>query len=135
MDEATLELTRMWLIKAQHDLAAARKLASGADPYLDTAVYHCQQAAEKAIKGLLVFHGRRFEKVHNIQLLASEALPFAPELADQMEAAEYLTPYATLFRYPGAALEPERPEFDQAITSAEGIYAVVLTLLPEQARP
>lgn len=59
MDSATLELVHGWLVKAQHDLAAARKLATGPDPYLDTAVYHCQQAAEKAIKGLLVVHGQR----------------------------------------------------------------------------
>jgi len=57
MDEATLELVRGWLVKAQHDLASARKLATDPDPYLDTAVYHCQQAAEKAVKGLLVFSG------------------------------------------------------------------------------
>jgi HEPN domain-containing protein len=50
---AKLELVRNWLIKAQHDLAAARKLALSPDPYLDVAVYHCQQAAEKAIKGFL----------------------------------------------------------------------------------
>ena len=50
---AKLELVQNWLIKAQHDLAAARKLSVGPDPYLDVAVYHCQQAAEKAVAVLL----------------------------------------------------------------------------------
>jgi HEPN domain-containing protein len=27
----------------------------GEEPYLDTAVYHCQQAAEKAIKAYLTY--------------------------------------------------------------------------------
>lgn len=35
---AKLELVRNWLIKAQHDLAAARKLSVGPDPYLDVAI-------------------------------------------------------------------------------------------------
>jgi hypothetical protein len=47
MDDALHELTRAWLVKAQHDLATARKLSLGPDPLLDTAIYHCQQAAEK----------------------------------------------------------------------------------------
>lgn len=46
MDEAKRELVQSWLIKAQHDLAAARKLAADPNPYLDMAIYHCQQAAE-----------------------------------------------------------------------------------------
>src|SRR5216683_2820109 len=41
------ELVRNWLIQALHDLATARKAASEPDPYRDTAIYHCQQAAEK----------------------------------------------------------------------------------------
>lgn len=62
MDEATYELTRTWLVKARNDLGAARKLASGPGAYPDAAIYHCQQAAEKAIKGFLTFHSQRFEK-------------------------------------------------------------------------
>ncbi|MEK7329019.1 MAG: HEPN domain-containing protein, partial [Chloroflexota bacterium] len=65
MEEAKQQLVQNWLIKAQHDLATARKLSDGPDPYLDTAIYHCQQAAEKAVKGFLVFRDQRFEKVHH----------------------------------------------------------------------
>ncbi len=42
MDEAKRELVRGWLVKAQHDLATARKAAAEPDPYLDTTIYHCQ---------------------------------------------------------------------------------------------
>jgi len=54
-DEAKRDLVRRWLVKAWHDLAAARKLAGGPDAYLDVAIYHCQQAAEKALKAFLAF--------------------------------------------------------------------------------
>ena len=60
MDETKRQLVRGWLVKAQHDLATADKLAAGPDPYLDTAIYHTQQAAvvhhSDAI--LLSFFGR-----------------------------------------------------------------------------
>ena len=46
--DAKRSLVRKWLIKARRDLLSARRLARGADPYLDTAIYHCQQCAEKA---------------------------------------------------------------------------------------
>ena len=44
MDDAKRDLVRGWLLRALHDLASARKLAAGADPLLDTAIYHCQQS-------------------------------------------------------------------------------------------
>jgi HEPN domain-containing protein len=46
---AKLELVQNWLTKAQRNLTAAHKLAAGIDPFLDIAVYYCQQAAEKAV--------------------------------------------------------------------------------------
>ena len=55
MNEAKRQLVQSWLTKAQHDLASARVLAASAEPLLDTAIYHCQQAAEKAVKGFLAF--------------------------------------------------------------------------------
>jgi HEPN domain-containing protein len=36
--------------KARRDLLSAKRLARGTDPYLDTAIYHCQQCIEKSIK-------------------------------------------------------------------------------------
>ena len=135
MDDAARELVRAWLIKARHDLATARKLAADPDPYLDTAIYHCQQTAEKAVKGFLVFHGQRFEKTHHIPLLVSLATPFAPEFSAWLEAAERLTPYAAAFRYPGEILEPDRAEFEMALEAAEGLYKFVLSQLPEEVHP
>ncbi|PKO22286.1 MAG: hypothetical protein CVU38_10255 [Chloroflexi bacterium HGW-Chloroflexi-1] len=71
MNEAQRQLVQSWLTKAQRDLASARVLAAHDKPLLDTAVYHCQQAAEKAVKGFLVFHDCEFEKIHDIETLTS----------------------------------------------------------------
>jgi HEPN domain-containing protein len=53
MVDPKAKLVRAWMVKARSDLGTARKLANGPDAYLDTAIYHCQQAAEKAIKALI----------------------------------------------------------------------------------
>ena len=52
-------------------------------------------------------YGQRFEKVHNLPLLVVEAMMLRPGFSDLLDAAERLTPYATLFRYPGDILEPD----------------------------
>ncbi|GAB4422069.1 MAG: hypothetical protein Fur0044_19870 [Anaerolineae bacterium] len=55
MTEAKQALVQNWLTKAQQDLAVARKLSREPDPYLGAAIFCCQQAAEKAVKGSLFF--------------------------------------------------------------------------------
>lgn len=62
MDEKKRDTVNAWLVKAQRDLNVAQKLSSDEEPHLDAAIYHCQQAAEKAIKAYLVFQNQRFEK-------------------------------------------------------------------------
>jgi HEPN domain-containing protein len=82
---AKLELVRKWLIKAQHDLAAARKLSTGSDFYLDVAIYHCQQSAEKAIKSFLVFCDQPFEKTHDLDVLVTQAMNCDTDFSEWLE--------------------------------------------------
>lgn len=124
-----------WLVKALHDLATARKAASAPDPYLDTAIYHCQQAAEKAVKGFLAFHDQPLVRTHDIELLLSLADPFETGFTAWVEAAERLTRYATRYRYPGDVMEPDQQEFDQALNDAEGLFQFVLSVLPAAVHP
>jgi HEPN domain-containing protein len=42
-------------------------MAAAAPPLFDEAVFHCQQAAEKAPKGFLAFNGCSFRKTHNLE--------------------------------------------------------------------
>ncbi len=80
MDEAKRQLVQTWLFKADHDLRSAQRLADGDDPLLDTAIYHCQQSAEKAVKGFLVYQDVRVRKTHDIVELSAEAVKIDAEL-------------------------------------------------------
>lgn len=135
MIEAKRELVQIWLTKGQNDLAVARKLSSGLDPYLGAAIFFCQQAAEKAVKGFLVFHDQRFGKTHDIEALIALATPFESSFANWCETGARLTPYVFKFRYPGETMQPEPEEFQQALADAEGLYSFVLSVLPAEAYP
>jgi HEPN domain-containing protein len=53
-DPLLLDETHAWLDRARRDLRSAKVLI-GAEEYAE-ALFHCQQAAEKAVKGFLTFH-------------------------------------------------------------------------------
>jgi len=111
------------------------ELADAATPLLDTAAYHCQQAAEKAIKGFLLFHDIRFEKTHDVEVLLSQASAIDSSLTACIDAARVLTPLAVEFRYPGDFIEPEADEYREAFEAAEKIYLLVLQKLPAVVCP
>ncbi|MGB4335584.1 MAG: HEPN domain-containing protein [Chromatiaceae bacterium] len=110
-----------WMVKAERDLASAIRLLEGDPPYLDTAVYHCQQAAEKALKGFLAARDQPLRRVHDLVLLIDECTDLDASFGQLAESAEILTPYGTTFRYPGAACEPRMSEALEAIACAKRI--------------
>ena len=126
---------RNWLIKSQHDLGSARRLMEGDEPYLDTAVYHCQQAAEKVLKAFLAYHDILFEKTHDlIELLALSNVEEAA-FEQWREVAEELTPYAVQFRYPGDVLEPSKSDAEAALQHAQAFVNFIFGLLPDEVKP
>lgn len=135
MDEAKRDYIQQWLKKACSDLDSARKLASLPDPILDTAFFHCQQAAEKAVKGYLAYRDHPLEKTHDIEKLVALAESYESRFAAWREAAELLTPYATEFRYPREAVEPNEDQYQEAEQAAAGLFAFVCSLLPAEAQP
>lgn len=137
MDEAKRQFVAAWLSRAAQDLGAARILARAPESYLGVALYHCQQAAEKAVKGFLVFHDQRPQKTHDIKRLVDMALPFEGGFFAWITAAEQLTPYATQFRYVDDLVdtEPSREEFDTMFDAASALYDFVLLTLPPETRP
>ncbi len=65
LEEPRLVLTRQWLAKATQDLGLAEHAVEDT-PFLGGAVFHCQQAAEKALKAFLTWRGQPFRKTHQL---------------------------------------------------------------------
>jgi HEPN domain-containing protein len=137
MADAPIPDAKAWMIKAWRDLETARRAATGEPPFYDVAVYHCQQAAEKAVKAFLVHHGKPYEKTHDIEVLIDLAGEVDSGFNKLADAADALTPYATRFRYPNAtfAVEPQPVEYAEAEQHAQAVYDFVLNLLPKEQQP
>ena len=68
-------------------------------PSLAGAAYHCQQAAEKLVKAVLVESRTPFPKTHDIGALAG-LLPENHPLKAKLATLAKLTPYGVAYRYP-----------------------------------
>lgn len=123
---------RRWFAKAGEDRRSA-VLALGDDPpLLDPAAYHCQQASEKLLKGLLVAAGATVTKTHDLRRLEAMVLPLYPALAAEVAAVAGLTSWGTATRYPD--LEPDLGVMPQdirdALTNLERLYVAIMELDP-----
>ena len=118
-----------------NDLQTAKLLAVHGP--LDTAIYHCQQADEKAVNAYLVSRDISFEKTHDIVRIVRVAEEVEPSFNRVLDSARVLTPLAWQFRYPSEAPddEPTREQLDEALQHAQAIYDFVLRVLPPQTHP
>ncbi len=127
--EALPEEVQAWLGKARADYVAAQILIEHSALALGPAVFHCQQAAEKALKAFLVWRSVPLEKVHNLVYLCDLCEAEDARFASLREATEFLTPYAVEVRYPGDALEVMPGEAREALAAARRVCEFVLSEL------
>ncbi len=127
--------THAWLLKAATDLRAAETLLSTSPPLFDQAVFHCQQAAEKALKAFLTWSGCVFRKTHNLEEIGEQCVSIDPSLREIVDRAVPLTEYAWKFRYPGGPYEPTAEETVDAIAISRAVLDAVLGRLPSELKP
>ncbi|MFN3884646.1 MAG: HEPN domain-containing protein [Rhodocyclaceae bacterium] len=130
MDEATLLLTAEWLGKADEDYRAAKLLIEGG--LILPALFHCQQAAEKALKGYLCFHHQPVEKTHDITKLIDLAGKIDTVWRKRIEEGALLSPLAIEYRYPG---DSEAPDPHLAVTASLAVMEAVRASLPASLFP
>lgn len=133
-DPLRAHATRGWLKKTALDLRSAELSLSATPPILEDALFHCQQAAEKALKAFLTWHDRPFPKVHDLRKLAQPCVEIDPTLQPALLQAPLLTGYAWVFRYPETPVDPTREETQRALQLARAVVDSVLERLPSQLR-
>jgi HEPN domain-containing protein len=92
---------------------------------VEDSLFHCQQAAEKAIKGFLTFHDRPFRKTHDLDELAALCLQIDPSLESALEPVREFTVFAWIFRYPGERAAPPAEECGSLLTLAARVVGAV----------
>jgi HEPN domain-containing protein len=98
-------------------------------PSYDPVGFHAQQAAEKALKALLVRHQVRFGKTHEMGALLELAEQAVPGIRERLADAEALTPYAVDARYPGEEPPLRREEASTRLDVSRQVVAHVQALL------
>ena len=122
-----IEIVKQWFEKADHDLGTAQVTYLYLPLYRDTIAFHCQQSAEKYLKGYLLFLEIPFKRQHSLNYLLgliSEKISISEAL--YLNASE-LEEFAVEIRYPDTLIELTDIEIHQAFDIAKMIRAFVLT--------
>ncbi len=106
-----------WLSFARDDLAAARSLANDHDIPPRHACYFAQQAAEKALKAMLLRTIGTYPRSHDLDYLRN-LLPQSWEIHERMPTLGALTEWLVEARYPGNWPEASREDAIDAIRAA-----------------
>jgi len=110
---------REWLNRARSSLALARNRVP--DAYLEDLCFLAQQAAEKAVKALLIDRGVDFPYVHDLGRLLFLLEEEGEEVPEEIRAAAELTLYASVTRYPGVMRPVTVEEHSEATEIAEAV--------------
>lgn len=124
-----IEEIKEWIEKADHDLGSAKIIYIHLPDYFDTIAFHCQQAVEKYIKAILVFHRIEFQRSHDLVYLL-ELLSRQIEIDEiKFRKAFTLNNYAVQIRYPNKNVKLTISELELAIQISEEFQQFSLELV------
>jgi HEPN domain-containing protein len=89
-----------WLNRARSNLARAKVDIRIPDVYLEDLCFDAQQAAEKAIKAVLLSLGVRFPYHHDLAELLDLSQKAGESIPKTVKEASRLTRFAVVTRYP-----------------------------------
>lgn len=122
---------RRWVAWATDDLAAARAVTVGPTaPFPRQACYLAQQAAEKALKALLIAQDIDFPKTHDLLRLRA-LVPAAAQVQTVAGAWSELTDWVVQARYPGPGADACLADAQCAIALAQAVFDGVVRDLAE----
>ena len=110
---------REWLKRARSNLIRAKHPIEGV--YLEDLCFDAQQAAEKAIKAVLIHLNVRFPRTHDLAELLTLVEKAGQRVPEQVKRASILTPYAVESRYPGLSEPVTKEEYEEAVSIAEEV--------------
>ena len=115
---------------AEMDLGSAEHLLNMHPTPMEVVCYHCQQSAEKYLKGYLVLHGNNPPRTHDLDELCKLCLDTHDGFGKIADQCSDLTAYGVQTRYP-MGLTLEERDMSQALNGARQIRDCVLALAPE----
>lgn len=112
---------RDWIRFATDGLEAAEYLLGMPARKLEIICYHCQQCAEKAMKGLYALNDMAIPRTHDFRVLVSGLQSFF-DFSNRYADFAFPQPFAVVVRYP-YEIELRPGDEGKAIKAAENILA------------
>lgn len=119
-DMNTLGTPEDWLRRAKSNLAIARQPKTE-EILLEDFCFEIQQAAEKALKAVLLSKGIKFRFVHDLAELLTLLEHNGILFPEKIRAAADLTDYSVETRYPGPFEPVTEIEYRDALEIAEAV--------------
>lgn len=120
------EARRWWVIAAE-DMRVAEACLALDPPSCSNAAYHCQQAAEKIMKGVLIERGVNFRRVHDLDELAGVVAIHRGDLEAELDACRTWSAWAIDYRYPGDD-PPVLPRADELAAALETLRHLLVVV-------
>ena len=122
------ELSNKWMEYAKTDYDVAVHDTTFHPLPIEIICYHCQQAGEKALKAILVYHGSEIQKTHDLSVLLNQCKALEPDLPDLAKQAVELSNFAVVTRYP-SSIELEEADMKSALLHADTILKATAKIL------
>ena len=119
--------TAKWVRKAEADRVIAIQSSESETPLHDGVCFHCQQCAEKYLKGLLEELGLSVPKTHDLGKILDLLLSDHASLKPLGRGLGFLTTFAVATRYPGE--DANRRQANAALRWADKVRAAARKLL------
>jgi HEPN domain-containing protein len=120
-----LKDTGQWLGKAEEDYDAAKILSAAFRKHNEIICYLCSQAAEKCLKGYLIYNGHKIENTHNLPYLNSLCLEHNPAFENIKNECSLLNKFNNNIRYPDG-IEANSNDVNLAFSAVDKILKMDL---------
>lgn len=125
-------LAKDWFRIGEEELCFARAGFEDLDAFYSQICFLCQQAAEKYLKGFLVFHKIKFPKIHDLTELVKLCAKIDKNLSKILDNASALGQYYLIARYPIEYKEAGKKEAREALATAEKIRKMIFDSIEEK---
>jgi HEPN domain-containing protein len=126
------DFVKEWFKKADNDILNSKNNLASDEIPLDTVCYHSEQAAEKYLKGYLVFKEGSYPRIHNLLRLLELCKKYDEDFELIRTYCLVLNDYGVEIRYPDYWSEPTLEDAKEAHEFAKLVKLFVLSKVQDQ---
>jgi len=119
------KIVKEWFNKGQKDIEDAEFLLDN-NRAAENISFHIQQALEKYLKGFLIFHGWKLEKIHDLVKLLGEAIKIDRSFNQFIKPLRIITNFYVESRYPvGYEVAYTEQELKESVNQAKSLIILI----------